>query len=936
MDSLTTLPRAVPAEADAEYVWRFGEVLFDEGRWELRVGGNPVEIEPKPLEMLGLLLRHAGEVVTKEELLAFLWPGVIVVEKALTNAVSKLRRAIGDSEQNIIVTVHRVGYRFVAPATRKAVVPAEGPRVQLRAGDAVPNRPQWKLERALASAEGSEVWLAVHEKTRKPRVFKFAYSGYRLSALKREATLTRVLTQLLGPHPGVITLHEWNFEEPPFFLECAYGGLNWLEWAEAGHLAALDRRQRIALVLQAARAVAAAHSVGVMHKDLKPANLLIEADDNPGLDGWRVRLADFGCGRMLDPQRLEALGLTRLGVTVPALGESQSGTLMYMPPEVLAGHLPMPCADVYALGILLYQMLAGDLRKPLATGWEHDIDDALLREDIGAATHGNPERRLQTAHELVTRLETLERRREQLAVEQRASQEAARLRRELELAKARKPWVLGLAASVLVGAVIGGVYLHRAQLAERDAQSASRNADAERQRAEVINGFLVNDLLAAADPVLTGKRDVTVIEAVRNSVGDIDRRLAGQPREAAIVHMTAARAYSHLGLHADAADQYARAAELLHGIGGPLAGEAMATDILRLLSLIDAGQLKPAADGLARIEAALAAAPDHSAELRKLLGFVRGKMALQAGDYPAARQHYEEALAAAAEAGDDAEMPQERQELLASLRHDYSFTLEQTGESAKAVAVLRERLAADSAALGPEHTQVLIDKLELAEAMDTQSPPDPAGEALIREVLPALDRSLGPDNIYKAQALDELGSWAMNRGDWNHAVEVFEQAHALALRLHGPRHQHTLGEAFNLGYVLERAGRYGEARLQLGEALQQAQAELGPATPMAQVIGYMLGNADLALGHTAEARGATRGLAAKALDSVEPNNDWPARLNLQQAELAWRENPVDAHRQQLLAALAAMRAAHDDDRDELYAQGAALLGVADARTTARR
>ncbi|HWY23546.1 MAG TPA: winged helix-turn-helix domain-containing protein, partial [Nevskia sp.] len=623
MEPLITLPGTVQPEADAEYVWRFGEVLFDEARWELRVANAPVEIEPKPLEMLGLLLRHAGEVVTKEELLAFLWPGVIVVEKALTNAVSKLRRAIGDTEQNLIVTVHRVGYRFVAPASRKAAPRSEGPRPQLRAGDAVATRPQWKLQRLLASAEGSEVWLASHEKTHKQRVFKFAYSGHRLAALKREATLTRVLTRLLGPHPGVITLHEWNFEEPPFFLECAYGGINWLEWADAGHLAQLTQQQRIGLVLQAVRAVSAAHSVGVMHKDLKPANLLIEPDAAAALQGWRVRLADFGCGRMLDPQRLEALGLTRLGVTLPVVGEANSGTLLYMPPEVLAGHLPMPSADVYALGILLYQMLAGDLRKPLATGWEHDIDDPLLREDIAAATHGNPARRLQSAHELVARLENLEQRRERQSQEQRASLEAGRLRRELELARARKPWVLGLLVSVLIGAVIGSVYLHRARQAEQAAQSASRSADSERRRAEVINGFLVDDLLAAADPVLTGKRDVTVIEAVRNSASDIDQRLVSQPREAAIMHMTAARAYSHLGQHADAADQYARAAQLLHGLGGPLAGEALATDILRLLSLIDAGQLKPAAAGLTQIESALSTAPDDSAEIRKLLAFVR-------------------------------------------------------------------------------------------------------------------------------------------------------------------------------------------------------------------------------------------------------------------------------------------------------------------------
>jgi len=933
MDQLTTtrpgaeaqaeLPKA---EADAEYIWRFGDVVFDEGRWELRVGKAVVEIEPKPLEMLGLLLRHAGEVVTKEELLAFLWPGVIVVEKALTNAVSKLRRAIGDGDQRVIVTVHRVGYRFMAPATRKAVQREEQPQLRLRAGEAVPGRPQWKLERLLASADGSDVWLAQHEKTRQTQVFKFAHSGYRLAALKREATLSRVLLELAGSHPGIIRLSEWNFEEPPFFLECEYGGRNWLEWAEdGGNLEKMPREQRLGLLLQAVHAVAAAHAVGVMHKDLKPSNLLIEPEGT----GWRVRLTDFGCGRMLDPQRLEALGMTRLGATLPALGETQSGTLLYMPPEVLAGHLPMPSADVYALGILMYQLLVGDLRKPLATGWEHDIDDPLLREDIAAATHGNPSRRMQTALELATRLESLPQRRQQVIAEQAAARDAAQLRRQLELARARKPWVLGLAVSVIVGVATGAVYLHRAVQAER-------TADAERERAEVINGFLVSDLLSAADPVLTGKRDVTVLEAVRKSTADIDRKLADQPQVAAVVHMTAARAYSHIGVYAEAADQYARAADLFRRLGSPLAGEAVAADILRVVSLIDDGQIKPATDRLGQIEAALSGAPSSSPEIQKLLNFVRGKLAIQAGDYRAARKYDEAALAAAERSQDATELPQESLELLAALRKDYAFTLEQTGDAAKAVAVMRDRLAADQTAFGPAHTQVLIDKLELAEAMDTQSPPDPAGEALIEEALPALDRALGPDNVHKVQALDELGFWAMNRKDWPRAVEVFTQAHDLTARLRGAQHQRTLGEAFNLGYVLERAGRYAEARTRLGEALQQAQANIGKDAPTTQAIAYMLAYADVALGHVAEARAAAGGLAAAALDSVEPGNDWPARLALLQAEMDYLDGPSEAQRRQLAAAMSGIAGSHDEDRDYLRQQGAALLAQGGKLNSARR
>jgi len=176
----------------------------------------------------------------------------------------------------------------------------------------------------------------------------------------------------------------------------------------------------------------------------------------------------------------------------------------------------------------------------------------------------------------------------------------------------------------------------------------------------------------------------------------------------------------------------------------------------------------------------------------------------------------------------------------------------------------------------------------------------------------------------------------MNRRDWARAVEVFGQAHDLTARLRGAHHQRTLGEAFNLGYVLERAGRYAEARGKLGEALQQAQANLGRDAPTTQAIAYMLADADVALGHVAEARAAAHGLTADALDSVEPGSAWPARLSLLQAEMDYLDDPSEAPRRQLAAALASLAGSHDEDRDYLRDQAAALPGQGGKLNSARR
>jgi TolB-like protein/DNA-binding winged helix-turn-helix (wHTH) protein/Flp pilus assembly protein TadD len=99
----------------SDRMWRFATCEFDELKLQLRVRGEPVDLELKPVEVLLHLLRHANEVVTKEELLNAVWPGLAVVDGSLATAVSKLRKALGDDDSAIILTVPRVGYRLAAP-----------------------------------------------------------------------------------------------------------------------------------------------------------------------------------------------------------------------------------------------------------------------------------------------------------------------------------------------------------------------------------------------------------------------------------------------------------------------------------------------------------------------------------------------------------------------------------------------------------------------------------------------------------------------------------------------------------------------------------------------------------------------------------------------------------------------------------------------------
>ncbi|NOS99776.1 MAG: protein kinase [Phycisphaerales bacterium] len=362
------------------------------------------------------------------------------------------------------VEVCEVGRAGFAPLTRppnsdkvtRAIAPQEEDTLGWRPATSlmVPGRRGWWLERKIGEGGFGEVWLARHEKTRDVRAFKFCFQSERLRTLKRELTLFRLLKEKLGDRPDIARLWEVRLDEAPYYLEMEYtAGGSLLEWAERqGGIARVPVLVRLRIAAQVARALAAAHSAGVLHKDVKPGNILIhESPDGEA----QARLTDFGIGQLLDAEALRGAQITATGMdAVSAMTDlgSRTGTRLYTAPELLAGAAPNVQTDIYALGVVLYQMAVGDLNRPLAQGWEDGIEDELVREDIAVCVAGSSDTRLKNADELVQRLESLDQRRRERGERRRQAD------RELRGRARRARLRLVTTVSTLIAAVAGVGY----------------------------------------------------------------------------------------------------------------------------------------------------------------------------------------------------------------------------------------------------------------------------------------------------------------------------------------------------------------------------------------------------------------------------------------------------------------------------------------------
>jgi serine/threonine-protein kinase len=189
-----------------------------------------------------------------------------------------------------------------------------------------------------------EVWEAADTRMDRPvavKVLRPTHMGDPI-AIERFRIEAKVGAQL--DHPGIAKVHDVNVDgrggEPPWMVQEFVTGEPLTELL--GREGALDPRRVASIVAQAADAAHAAHRIGVVHRDLTPRNLLVAADGS-------VKVTDFGIARSDS-----AAPLTVAGHVI--------GTPAYLSPEQVRGRTATPASDVYTLGVVLYECLAG--RRP--------------------------------------------------------------------------------------------------------------------------------------------------------------------------------------------------------------------------------------------------------------------------------------------------------------------------------------------------------------------------------------------------------------------------------------------------------------------------------------------------------------------------------------------------------------------------------------------
>ncbi len=429
---------------------------------------------------------------------------------------------------------------------------------------------RYKVVRVLGEGGMGTVFLAEQDKPTRLVALKIIRPGVAsANLLRRFEHEAQVLGKL--QHPGIAQIYEAGTADTgegaqPYFVMEYVRGRSLLEYAQASQL---RTRQRLELLAKICDAVQHAHQKGIIHRDLKPDNILVPEDGQP-------KILDFGVARATDADIQVTTIQTDVGQLV--------GTIPYMSPEQAGGDVTEldTRSDVYALGVLGYELLAGRLPYDLSKKMIHEAvrvireDDPTPLSSIDRVFRGDVETIIAKALQ-----------KERIRRYQSASDLASDIRRYLsdqpivarppsvgyqlrKFTKRNKALVAGVAA-VFVVLVAGIVTTSVALALESQQRTFAEDARAEAQRqtgiAVAVSNFFNEDLLAAVVPsAAQGKgKDVLMRDVLDEAGKSIEEasgaggRFEGKPLIEASIRAMLGETYRRLGEHATAERHLMRA-----------------------------------------------------------------------------------------------------------------------------------------------------------------------------------------------------------------------------------------------------------------------------------------------------------------------------------------------------------------------------------------